>query len=147
MIKDEDRWLLDARYRYPDTLESIKVAGMFKKAVSEGFSYDEISNYPDCPVYASAELLVIILPLLIDEMFARNDFENYLIYPMTTAVDPSPLGGKYPNLAKRTEELAKIVDKDTADKIRKFLSVLKPDPPILPEEFDKIYQFWEKLHI
>jgi hypothetical protein len=91
-------------------------------------------------VYASAEVLATILPLMIDEMLAREDTGNFLIYPMIAAVDPS---GNNAWMSERTEELAKLVDHEVAEKILKLLTTVRTDPPVPIERLDRIFSFWE----
>ena len=123
------------------TLDAAEAEAMFRRFASGGFSYDEISNRPDSPAYASAEVLAIILPLMIDEMLAREDTGNFLIYPMITAVDPSGEGRAW--TAERTEELAKLVDHEIAEKILKLLTAARAEPPVPIERLDKIIAFWK----
>lgn len=124
------------------TLEGIKAEGMFQEFMSGRFSYDELSNHPDYPVYASAEVLAAMLPLVIDEMLLREDTNNYLIYPITTALDPS--GDGHAHIAERTGELARIVDRGTIDKVLKLLAALGNDPPVPIERIDRIVAFWKE---
>src|SRR5664279_6223015 len=114
---------------------------MFGRFMSGGFSYDEISNRPDSPAYASAEVLATILPLMIDEMLAREDTGNFLIYPMIAAVDPSGEGRAW--RAERTEELAKLVDDKVAEKILKLLTAARTEPPVPVGRLDRIIAFWK----
>jgi hypothetical protein len=123
------------------TLDATKAEAMFRKFMSGGFSYDEISNRPDSPAYASAEVLATILPLMIDEMLAREDTGNFLIYPMIAAVDPSGEGSAW--MSERTEELAKLVDHEAAEKILKLLTAARADPPVPIERLDRIIAFWK----
>jgi len=127
--------------RVNPTLDAAKAEAMFRKFMSGAFSYDEISNRPDCPVYASAEVLATILPLMIDEMMARQDTGNFLIYPMITAVDPS--GEGHSSMAERAEELAMLVDHEAAEKILRLLTAVRADPPVPIERLDKVIAFWK----
>jgi hypothetical protein len=122
------------------TPDATKAEAMFRKFMSGGFSYDEISNRPDDPVYASAEVLATILPLMIDEMLARNDTGNFLIYPMITAVDPSVDNAW---MSERTEELAKLVDHEVTEKILKLLTTVRADPPVPIARLDRLVGFWK----
>ena len=132
--------LLAPHARANPTLDSAEAEAMFRKFMSGDFSYDEISNRPDSPAYASAEVLATILPLMIDEMFARDDMENFLIYPMLAAVDPE---GEVRNWkAERTQELTKLVDHEAVEKILKLVAAARVDPPIPMDELDRIAVFW-----
>ncbi|WP_315804838.1 hypothetical protein [Bradyrhizobium sp. SZCCHNS3002] len=133
--------LLIGYARENPTLDAAKARAMFEKFMAGGFSYDEISNRPDCPAYASAEVLAIILPLMIDEMLAREDTGNFLIYPMIAAVDPSGEGRAW--MAERAEELAQLVDHEGAEKILRLLTVARADPPVPIERLDRIGAFWK----
>lgn len=130
--------LLIGYARENPTLDAAQAETMFRKFMSGGFSYDEISNRPDSPAYASAEVLAIILPLMIDEMLARGDTGNFLIYPMIAAVDPQ--GNAW--MAERTEELAKLVGHEVAEKILELLTAVRADPPVPIERLDSIAAFW-----
>ena len=132
--------LLISYARGNPTFEAAQAAEMFGKFMSGSFSYDELSNYPDWPVYASAEVLATILLLMIDEMLARKDTGNFLIYPMISAVDPSE-GSAW--ISERTEELAKLVDHRVAEKILKLLTTVRADPPVPMERLDGIIAFWK----
>ncbi|MGJ5197695.1 hypothetical protein [Bradyrhizobium sp. HKCCYLRH1030] len=123
------------------TLEAARAEAMFRKFMSGGFSYEEISNRPDWPTYASAEVLATILPLMIDEMLARDDTVNYLIYPMLTAVDPS--GGGSDAMAERAAQLAELVDDTFAEKVLRLLTAVRDDPPIPIARLDRIAAFWK----
>lgn len=133
--------LLISHARKNPTLEAVKAEAMFRKFMEEGFSYEEISNYPDYPVYASAEVLAKILPLIIDEMFARSDTGNFLIYHVINAVDPFGEGNA--SAAKRTEELIGLVDEKTTEKICKLLTAIKTAPPVPIERLERLIAFWE----
>ena len=133
--------LLIGYARQNPTLEAAKAKAMFGRFMSGGFSYDEISNSPDLPAYASAEVLATILPLMIEEMLARQDTGNFLIYPMIAAVDPSGEGKAW--MAERTEELAKLVDHRVAEKILELLTAARVDPPVPIERLDRIFAFWK----
>jgi hypothetical protein len=133
--------LLIGYARENPTLEAAEAEAMFGRFMSGGFSYDEISNRPDSPAYASAEVLATILPLMIDEMLARKDTGNFLIYPMIAAVDPSGEGRAW--RAERTEELAKLVDHKVAEKILKLLTAARVEPPVPIERLDRIIAFWK----
>lgn len=132
--------LLAPHARANPTLDSAKAEAMFRKFMSGEFAYDEISNRPDSPAYASAEVLATILPLMIDEMLARDDMENFLIYPMLAAVDPEEEGQNWK--AERTQELTKLVDHEAVEKILKLVAAARVDPPIPMDELDRIAAFW-----
>jgi hypothetical protein len=133
--------LLIGYARENPTLDAAQAETMFRKFMSGGFSYDEISNHPDSPAYASAEVLATILPLMIDEMLARKDTGNFLIYPMIAAVDPSGQGRAW--RAERTEELVKLVDHKAAEKILMLLMAARAEPPVPIERLDGIIAFWK----
>jgi hypothetical protein len=133
--------LLIGYARENPTLDAAKAEAMFRRFMSGGFSYDEISNRPDSPAYASAEVLATILPLMIEGMLAREDTGNFLIYPMIAAVDPSGEGRAW--RAERTEELAKLVDHKVAEKILKLLTAARAEPPVPIERLDRIIAFWK----
>jgi hypothetical protein len=116
--------------------EATKAETMFRKFISGKFSYDELSNHPDYPVYASAEVLAIILPLIIDEMLARGDTINFLIYHVIAAVDP--FGEGRASNAERAEELIGLVDQNFAEKVLKILTMVKDDPPVPVERLDRL---------
>jgi hypothetical protein len=122
------------------TLDATKAEALFQRFLSGGFSYDEISNRPDSLAYASAKVLGTILPLMIDEMLARKDTGNFLIYPMIAAVDPS--GEGYAWRAERTEELVRLVEQRVAQKILKLLMAVRGDAPVPIERLDRIIAFW-----
>jgi hypothetical protein len=140
MAKREAMEVLIAHARETPNWESIKAEAMFRKFMTDGFSYDELSNHPDYPVYASAELLAAILSPIIDEMFARADTDNFLIYHVLSAVDPSGEGKAW--AAERAEEVIKLVDKETADKILKLLTTIKNDPPVPVERLESLIAVW-----
>lgn len=73
--------------RHRPNWETPKAEALFNSFIDNGFSYDEMSNAPDYLVFASAELLFLILPKMIDEMLERNDTVNFLIYSMLSAID------------------------------------------------------------
>jgi hypothetical protein len=123
------------------TLEASKAAAMFDRFVSGHFSYDEISNQPDYLVYMSAEVLAITLPPIIDEMLARRDTGNFLIYPLITAVDPS--GGGRAHFAERTAQLAELAGKETTEKIVKLLYAIRDEPPNSVGQVDRLVAFWQ----
>jgi len=123
------------------TLDAAQAEAMFRRFMSGGFSYDEISNRPYSPAYASAEVLATVLPLMIDEMLARKDTGNFLIYPMIAAVDPSGQGRAW--RVERTEGLAKLVDRKVAEKILMLLTTARAEPPVPIERLDRIIAFWK----
>lgn len=139
--REGDFELLIPYYRGKAHWEADKAASMFRKFVSDEFSYDDIANHPDYMVYASAEVLARILPLMIDEMVTRADTGNFLIYHVIAAVDPFGEGKAW--TAERTEELVKLLDKKTADKIYKLIAILRTDPPVPIERLDRILAFWK----
>ena len=141
MVSKKPIELLIAHARTNPNPEALEAEAMFRTFMSGGFSYEDISHHPDSPVYASAEVLAAILPLIIDEMFAREDTGNFLIYPVITAVDP--LGGGHTSAAERTEELERLVDQRTVDKIIKLLTAIQVDPPVPVERLDRIITFWK----
>lgn len=122
--------------------ESEKAEELFQKFVKEGFCYDDISNHPDWPGYASAEFLLELLPWIIDEMLKRGDTINYLIYPVLSAVDLN--ASNIPEYQDRSKRVVALADKKFAEKVCLFLDALKDEPPIEQEDFDKVYQFWKK---
>lgn len=140
MTKNYDVLIPMAR-KYPDW-ESEKAEIMFKRFISEGFSYDDISNHPDYPAFASAELLHDILPQMIDEMLERKDTVNFLIYPMISAINPSK-DPKFPAYEERAQKLISLADKHFAEKACKFLEALADEPPIPEDEFDRVRNFWK----
>ena len=123
----------------PFSWEYDKAEKMFGQFVTGNFSYDEMSNHPDYLSYATAEVLTIILPLMIDEWLARKDRANYLIYPMMSAIDPYI---NFPSYAARTQVFASLADSLTADRICKFVTALKADPPVPIDRLDSILDFW-----
>jgi len=122
------------------TWEAAKAKAMFGKFMAGDFSYDEISNRPDYPAYASAEVLATILPLMIDEMLVRGDTVNFLVYPLIAAVDPSE-GRVW--MKERTKELIKLIDHEVAGKILRLLMALRADPPVPIERLDRLTSFWK----
>jgi hypothetical protein len=140
MANKEGVELLATFARKKPNLESVKAEAMFRKFINGGFSYDEISNHPDYPVYASAQVLVFILPQIIDEMLARNDTGNFLIYHVISAIDP--IGQNDREVVARAKEVISLIDKKTGDKIYKLLAALKNNPPVPVERLDKIIAFW-----
>jgi hypothetical protein len=134
--------LLIGHARTNPTFEATKAEAMFKKFLSGGFSYDELSDHPDYPAYASADVWRVILPLIIDEMLARADTTNFLIYHVIAAVDP--LGEGSDHVVQRNEELAGLVDNEVAEKVLTILEAVKTDPPVHVERLDRIIAFWKK---
>tara|TARA_R110001592_G_scaffold16881_11_gene71673 strand:- start:4298 stop:4741 length:444 start_codon:yes stop_codon:yes gene_type:complete len=122
--------------------ESEKAEALFKKFVAEGFSYDEISNNPDYPTYASAEFLNDFLPHMIDEMLKRKDIDNFLIYPMISAINPAH-DPDFPTYNERASRIVEIADLNFTEKVCQFLTALVGDPPIPEDEFDRVLIFWK----
>jgi hypothetical protein len=133
--------------------ESQKAEALFETFVAEGFSYDSISNKPDYMVYASAELLAIILPLMIDEMLHRDNTDNFLVYPMLTAIDPRvtviDLESSDETMKKddavyqeRANKLLDIIDGDFIEHICRFLLALVDDPPVPRARLNNLLKFW-----
>ena len=121
-------------------LDMTKAEATFRKFMAGDFDYDELSSKPDYLFYASSDVLAAILPLTIVELLARNDLGNYLIHPLLIAIDPFAQGN--PGLAERTEELVKLVDRGTAEKILRLLETIRTDPPVLIERIDRLIAFW-----
>jgi len=122
--------------------ESEKAESMFKRFLSEGFSYDDISNHPDYPVYASAEFLHDMLPLMIDEMLKKKDTDNFLIYHIISALDP--IGSQELYILERTQKIIGLADKNFAEKACQFLKAMEQDPPNGPEQVQRLLSFWKK---
>ena len=141
-MKDQPFDVLMSNWRNPLDWEAEKAEVMFKKFLSDGFVYDDISNRPDYPIFASAEMISIMLPQMIDEMFRRNDFGNYMIYPMVSALDPEAKGMS-DHYRDRTKKLIALADKTFTEKAYHFLIALEPEPPIPEEDFNKILAFWQ----
>lgn len=139
MNKNYDPLVPHAR-KYPNG-ESEQAEALFNQFLSEGFSYDAISNHPDWPGYASAEFLLDLLPWMIDEMLRREDTVNYLIYPMLSAINLE--GSEISEYQERSRQLIALADKSFAEKACQFLDALKDEPPIEQEDFDRVYNFWQ----
>ena len=122
--------------------ESKKAEVLFNKFIDEGFSYDDISNHPDYLACASAEMLLDMIPWIIDEMLQRKDTINYLIYPIIMNLDL--LAYDTSIAIERVEKLISLADKNFAEKACQFLDALKDDPPIEQEDFDRVHDFWKK---
>ena len=123
--------------------ESKKAEVLFNKFIDEGFTYDEISNHPDWPSIASAELLHDILPMMIDEMLKRNDTGNFLIYPMISAIDPLS-HEQFPEYQGRTQKIVELADRNFIEKIYEFLVAIEKEPPNGPEQVQRLLSFWKK---
>lgn len=128
--------------------ESEKAERMFLRLLKDGFSYDDVSNHPDYPAYASAELLHEILPLIIDEMLKRQDTDNFLIYHVISSLDPEAmpeiLGSEDRNNLERAKKIIEIADKSFAEKACQFLEAMKENPPNGPEQVDRLLSFWQE---
>lgn len=143
MRHNENYDLLVPHARKQPNGESEKAEALFKKFINEGFAYDDISNHPDWPNYASAEFLFVLLPQMIDEMLGRVDTINYLIYPMISAIDPLDHVG-FPSYEERTLRLIELADKKFAQKACQFLEAMKKNPPNGPEQVDRLLSFWQE---
>jgi len=105
--------------------ETDKAKKMFEHFISDRFSYDAISNYPDYLSYASAELLHDILPQMIEEMIKRKDTDNFLIYKIISALDP--LGNNaIPEYQERAIKLVALADKKFSKQALQFLEAIRP---------------------
>ena len=133
--------LIDHARRNPNW-ESVKAEAMFKKFLSDGFLYDEISSHPDYPSYASAVFLLDMIPWIIDEMLHRKDIGNFLIYKILSAIDLE--GSEIPEYQERTKQLVALASQTVEEKVCRFLDALKNDPPIERKDFDRVYGFWKK---
>lgn len=122
--------------------ESDKAELMFKSFINKGFSYDEVSNHPDYLSYASAEMLLDMIPWIIDEMIRRKDTVNYLIHPIIMNMDLQAYENSM--AIERVERLISLADRRFAEKACQFLDALEDDPPIEQESFDRVYAFWKK---
>ena len=128
--------------------ESEEAEKMFQRFLSEGFSYEDISNHPDYPVYASTKFLKHMLPLMIEEMLLRNDTENFLVYHIISAIDPEVstniMGSDDQYNLKRAQEIVSLADKKFAEKAYDFLVAIKSDPPNDEEQIKRLLPFWKK---
>lgn len=122
--------------------ESEKAEVIFKRFIQEGFSYEEISNHPDYLVYASAEMLLCMIPQIIEEMIARKDTENFLIYPIISALDPQA-HEDFPSYKERTQKNIALADIPFAEKACQFLLAVEQDPPNGPEQVQRLLSFWK----
>lgn len=122
--------------------ETKKAESLFNKFINEGFVYDDISNHPDWPSYASAELLHDMLPQMIEEMLKRGDTINFLIYPMISSIDPLAHAG-FPSYEERTLKLIELADKSFAEKACQFLEAMKVNPPNDDEQVQRLLSFWK----
>jgi hypothetical protein len=127
-------------YQNQSNGESHKADAIFREFLSGNFCYDAISNHPDYMSYASAETLVAILPLIIDEMFRRGDTGNYLVYPLISAIDPDER--TIPEYTERTQKFIALADKALTEKICKFLAEMEIDNPVTDERLAAISAFW-----
>jgi hypothetical protein len=125
--------------------ESEQALAMFEKFVSKGFSYKEISNHPDFTVYASADLLLKMIPWIIDGMKSNDDKHNYLVYPILSTIDPD--GSSIDSYKERTAKLIEIADKNFTEKVMEFLFAQLSEPPIPHDKFDKIFLFWKNFQL
>ncbi len=127
--------------------ESEKAEAMFERFLIDGFSYDEISNHPDYPVYASAELLHELLPQMIDEMIKRKDTDNFLIYHIISALEPEGsqeiFGSQDKDILTRSQKLIKLADKNFAEKACQFLKAIEEEPPNGDEQVQRLLTFWK----
>lgn len=129
-------------YRERSNSESCKAEQVFLQFVTKGFSYDEVSNHPDYTVYASDEMLAFMLPLIIDEMLLRNDTQNYLVYPILTAIDPAlKISSEIYN--ERFREMVPLITESTTAKICALLAVIWDDPPDSIEQLERISTYWK----
>ncbi len=138
-----------AKYNFsvliPNTMpngEAEKAEALFKQFLASGFIYDEISSHPDWPVYASAEMLHLMLPWMIDEMLKRNDTGNFLIYPMITAVDPE--NEISDRLRSRARKVLELSDTAFAHKVLDFLAAVREDPPNSEEQIERLIALWQR---
>ena len=114
---------------------------MFARFIDGGFDYDEISKHPDYPAYASAELLIILLPKIIEEMLRRRDTVNYLIYPMISAIDPQ--ASKQDIYRNRANAIIELADKSFSQSICRFLEAISEDPPNSSEQVQRLLTLWQ----
>lgn len=128
--------------RHSPDWETRKAEVLFKKFINEGFSYEDISNHPDWPAFASAELLHDILPLMIDEMLRRKDEDNFLIYPMISAIDLLA-HAEFPDYMERAQKIVELADKSFAEKVCQFLEAMKQNPPNGDEQVQRLLSFWK----
>lgn len=140
MIKKYDVLISSAR-KQPNG-ESEKAEAMFSSFISKGFSYDDISNHPDYTVYASVEMLLDMIPWIIDEMLRRKDTVNYLIYPVIMNIDLYAYND-IPTAKERVKKLISLANKNFTKKAYQFLDALADDPPIPQEDFERVRSFWQ----
>lgn len=122
--------------------ESRQAETLFNHFINEGFSYDAISNHPDWPAFASAELLNNIIPQMIGEMLTREDTANFLIYPIISALDPQD-HEESPAYKERTKKIIALADIPFAEKACQFLLAVEQDPPNGPEQVQRLLSFWK----
>jgi hypothetical protein len=120
--------------------ESIKAEALFHRFVEKGFLYKEISDRPEYMNYASSEILLIILPIIIDEMLSQKDTDNYLIYHVIAAIDPTGDGSSL--LSERFHKMKPLIEKSTVEKICLLIDTIKNDPPVPIERIEMISSFW-----
>lgn len=120
--------------------ESDKAKALFMSFLSGNFSYDTISNHPDYMVYASAETLAMILPLIIEEMLKRKDTDNFLAYHIFSSIDPT--GSKDDSNNERAKKLVTLADKSLVNKICSFLNEVKSNPPNSTDQIERLLKLW-----
>lgn len=133
---------LHAYSRKNPNWETQDAAAFFEKAVCGRVSYEEMSRHGDWFAYVSAQVLAIILPQILDEYLLRNDRDNYLIYPILRALDPTGCGKDF--LLERFKEMEPLIDQSTKEKICLFLERLSDDLPISEEHFDRVRSYWNR---
>lgn len=146
--KHFDPLIPDCR-EHPD-YEGCIAEKMFCKFLTEGFSYDDISNHPDYTVYASAEMLAFMLPLIIDEMLTRSDTDNYLIRPIIISIDPfiertaDPIKEQtYMIYDKRFHDMVPLISKAAIEKFLAFISAIWDEQPMMVSQLQRIKSYWE----
>lgn len=129
-------------YRGYSNGESHKAHELFDKFIEEGFSYGGISDRPDYLVYASAEYLIVLLPQIIDEMLARGDTGNYLVYQIVNAIDPE--SSKLELYKQRSREVIQMADRSFSEKVCRFLDALTLEKPIPEDQLKRLIKFWQE---
>ncbi len=141
MIRVEQNAILLPQYANRSNGESDRAKALFASFLSGSFCYEDIAGHPDYLVYASADTLAVILPLIIQEMISRNDSDNYLIYPMISAIDPDPRQ-KSTIYQERTQKLIVLATLSVIEDICRFLGYIKPHAPVPLEQLDRLASFW-----
>lgn len=123
------------------TLEAEHAEKMFRSFVEKGLNYDMLLKHPDFMVYPSAYTLSYIIDDLINGIIEKNDYDNFIVYGILTAIDP--FGDGHRVFSDRCHALKSFLNKSTYYTIYRFLEKLEHDLPINSERFQRIVNYWQ----